>query len=331
MPIHNQITQRLLALSKLRGVGPSTLEKLVQVPNFPTCSIDDLAAINLKLSKALDAPSAWARAQQEADDDIDQADNFHARILCALDPEYPNLLRATRDKPFFLYVKGQLHHRPEKSITIIGTRHPTEHGKIVCERLTTFLSTNGWSIVSGLAMGLDAAAHSSALAAHGHTVAVLAHGLHTIAPKQHEHLARKIIDSGGALVTEYGFGIEPLPHQFVKRDRIQAGLSQAVVMVQSDEQGGSLHASRATLEYGRYLVVPFPTARDIDMRAPKIKANLVLVSDDEKARTELLRCKPEALQRVLILKGREDYPRLIDQISSSKSTADTITQDSLLS
>ena len=331
MSTQNLITQRLLALSKLRGVGPSTLEKLLLASDFATCTIDDLAALSSKLRKALEEPSAWSRALQAADSDFDQASKSQARILCPLDVEYPDLLRATPDKPFFLYVKGKLHAELEQTIAIIGTRHPTEHGKIVCERLTTFFATRGWTIVSGLALGLDAVAHSSALTTHGHTVAVLAHGLQTIAPKQHDRLARQIIDAGGALVTEYGFGVEPLPHQFAKRDRIQAGLSKAVVMVQSDEGGGSLHASRAALDYGRYLVVPFPTARDVDMKNPKIGANLVLASDDDNARTELLRCKPQDLRRVMILKGRDDYPRLIDQLRSNRSTTDTTAQGSLLS
>jgi DNA processing protein len=91
---------------------------------------------------------------------------------------------------------------------------------------------------------------------------VLAHGLQTVAPRQHQSLADDILAGGGALLSEFPFGRPPLPPQFVKRDRTQAGLAQGVVMIQSDVRGGSLHAARAALVYQRWLAVPYPTGKD---------------------------------------------------------------------
>ncbi|MDM4772866.1 DNA-processing protein DprA [Solimonas sp. SE-A11] len=319
----------LLALSKLRGVGPATLEKLARVPSLAEHSIDELSVLSSALKKALTGPVSWSESLQAARKDLDQADKMQARILCSLESAYPTLLRGTPDRPFFLFVRGTLHIEQEKSLAIIGTREPTENGRTICKRLTEFFVTQNWSVVSGLALGLDAVAHASAVATRGHTIAVLAHGLQTVAPKQHDRLAREILDSGGALVTEYGFGVEPSRHNFVKRDRIQAGLAQAVVMVQSDLHGGSLHASRAALEYGRLLAVPCPTARDLEKKEPKISANALLASGEDAARMELLRCKPADLSRLVILKGREDYPLLEDRIDQRPSSG-LIEQNSLL-
>ncbi len=307
-------TRRLLALSNLHGVGPATLEKIAEQPGFMTVSIDELGALVPKLRKALAEPTAWPAAQGKADHDLEQAGRHGARILCPMDTAYPALLRSAKNSPFFLYVKGVLPADQTKSIAVIGTREPTEHGKKTCERLSSYFASNGWSIVSGLALGIDAVAHSSALAAHGHTVAVLAHGLHTVAPRQHEYLAHQILDSGGALVSEFPFGMDPFVHQFVKRDRTLAGLASGVVMVQSDREGGSLHASRAALQYGRHLVVPLPTERDRNAQEPKIEANMLLASDNDNTKFELLKCRSEDLARLTILNGRSDYPDLMARL-----------------
>lgn len=316
-PTISPTSRFLFTLSKLRGIGPATLDKIAQQIELGTHTIDDLAKSNKKLQRALEAPNALSKAETDAEIDLEQASAHDARIVCALDLDYPRLLASTSDRPFFIYVKGTMHATPNKSVAVIGTRHPTEHGKITCERLTNLFCENSWSIVSGLALGLDASAHNTAIAAKGHTVAVLAHGLQTIAPKQHERLAQEIIEAGGALVTEYGFGTEAMPHQFVKRDRIQAGLSRAVIMVQSDVDGGSLHASRAAIEYGRHLIFPVATSRDRDKKEPKIGANLVLASGDSLAITALLRCKPEALSRLVPISSRSDYPALLDLLSEA--------------
>ncbi|MDP3271208.1 DNA-processing protein DprA, partial [Limnobacter sp.] len=163
-----------------------------------------------------------------------------------------------------------------------------------------------------MAIGCDGLAHQAALDCGAHTVAVMAHGLHMTAPSKHKSLAQAILASGGALVSEYPFGQAVQSQQYVKRDRTQAGMALGVVMIQSDLKGGSLYASRATLEYGRWLAVPYPTPRDMEKREPKVQANLVIAEAVPHERADLLRCTVSALERVIVLRNKEDYWRLAE-------------------
>ncbi|SQG10255.1 Rossmann fold nucleotide-binding protein Smf [Stenotrophomonas maltophilia] len=295
----------------LRGVGPSALKKVSASPNFLKYSAEDLARELPAASKALQDPDAWLRAVEDAQRQIEEAGRYESRILSPLDAEYPSLLSATKDDPFLIFVRGRLSDTPRRSVAVIGTRQPTQHGVLIAQRISQFFVGNGWSVVSGLALGCDAIAHQAALDAGGHTIAVLAHGLHTVSPARHRKLADEILEGGGALISEYRFGQDPLPQQFVKRDRTQAGLSQGVIMVQSDLKGGSLYASRASLSYGRWLAVPYPTALDFANGEPKIQANLVISDGSDKQKEEILACSPSDLGRVIVLRGRGDYPSLI--------------------
>lgn len=271
----------------------------------------DLAEHVPALKKALAVPGAWEGACEVAHAQVRKAEADGARIISGVDADYPRLLLQTSDDPFLLFVKGKLAPRPEQSVAIIGTRQPTAHGVLIAERIAGFFASNEWSIVSGLAIGCDAIAHRMALERGAHTVAVLAHGLQTIAPSRNKDLAQQILDAGGALVTEYRYGQGIQKQQYVKRDRIQAGMAQGVVMIQSDLVGGSLYASRASVEYGRWLAVPVATDRDKENGEPKVQANLLLANGDDKARADLLRCPPSALRRIFIIRSKDDYTQLL--------------------
>lgn len=305
------ITGKLLALSMLKGIGPATLRKMAGMANFETARNESIAKQFPSNATVLSDSEAWSRALEEAEQQADEAERHGARILSPLDPDYPALLAATKDDPFILYVRGTLAAFPAKSIAVIGTREPTSHGTVIDQRICHFLVEQGWSVVSGLALGCDAIAHQAALDKGGHTVAVLAHGLHTVAPKTNRRLAEEILNKGGALVSTHGFGVEPRPEFFVKRDRIQAGMAQGVVMIQSDLKGGSLHASRAALDYGRWLALPYPTDADRLNREPKVQANMTLAEGSEQERSELLRCSASALERIVVLRSREDYAKIV--------------------
>jgi len=298
---------RLFEISHLRGVGPKTLRGLAARPRLASASVEDLRWMDARLARALKEPGAFEQAQSLAELQLEQADRQDAFILSSVDPDFPRLLRMTDDAPMFAFVRGALASLGEKSIGVIGTQEPSHHGVLTTERLTQYFAGRGWTIVSGLALGCDAAAHRAAIAAGGKTVAVLAHGLQTVAPLQHAELAVEIVAMGGALVTEYAYGVEPAPHQFVQRDRIQAGLCKGVVLVQSDLDGASLHASRAALRYGRLLAVPRPTWADIDAASSEIKANLLLADGSDEEKLKLLQCDKAALSRIRVLSSREDY------------------------
>ena len=139
---------------------------------------------------------------------------------------------------------------------------------------------------------------------------MLAHGLHTIAPKSNERLAERILANGGALVSEFVFGEDPIPRNFATRDKTQAGMSRGVVMIQSDLIGGSLHASRASLGYGRILAVPTVTERDLANREPKAEANRVLTDGSDSEKLELLKCKSIDLKKLFPIRSKDDYASL---------------------
>lgn len=306
-------TQMILSLSMLKGVGPAALKKAVQMSRLDKCGVEEFATNIPQIERALSGEGEWVMAQEKALAQIEEAERHLARIISPADADYPTLLAATRDDPCILFVKGTLFQNPKRSVAIIGTREPTYHGEMIGRRITHFFVEQGWSIVSGLAIGCDAIAHQAALEAKGHTVAVLAHGLQMIAPSRHQKLAQDILAAGGALVSEYPFGQAIQKQQYVKRDRTQAGLAQGVVMVQSDLKGGSLHASRAALDYDRWLAVPFPTDKDRAAQEPKVQANLRIAEGSEAEKVELLRCKPSALKRIITLRGRDDYLLMLSQ------------------
>lgn len=324
-------TKLLLTLSAIKGVGPAALKKISALPNFWDLDLVKWSNAAPQVARALDgqAPDGvWEQAQLWADQQVAAAEKHGARILSPVDAEYPRLLADTKDDPFLLFVKGELAAEGQQSVAIIGTREPTQHGVMIAKRITQFFVEQRWSVVSGLALGCDAIAHQAALDAGGHTVAVLAHGLQMIAPSKHKELARKILDAGGALVSEYPFGKTALGSQFVKRDRTQAGMARGVVMVQSDIKGGSLHASRAALDYRRWLAVPYPTDKDRENEEPKVQANLVIADGTDAQRADLLRCPTSALRLVTVVRGREDYLRLIgeepgERLAAAQTIPDT--------
>ncbi|MEA2018856.1 MAG: DNA-processing protein DprA [Campylobacterota bacterium] len=320
----SDVTHKLLILSKIKGIGPKALIQLSKIKSFESLSFQDMAEENNVLKKKLEGIDLLD-AEKAAEYDISEARNSSSKIISVLDSAYPSLMKDISDKPAIVYVKGNFHSQEHDSIAIIGTREPTEHGKIITERISEFFVDNNYSIVSGLAIGCDTIAHDIAVKNAAHTVAVLSHGLQTIAPKQNIDLAKKILDTGGLLLTEYLFGTPVRPFQYVQRDRIQAALSKGVVMIQSDLKGGSLHASRATLKYNRKLVVPFPTPADIESKSSKTEANILIANDNIDERINLLKCSEEQLKNIFVLRGKNDYNELLTVLkSSSELPSDSI-------
>lgn len=303
----------------LRGIGSAYLKKIIQIPNFINLTVEDLAKYSPEIEKALSDKKVWENCQGQVDFQLIQAEKNKARIISLLDPEYPKLLAETKDAPVILYVKGQLSKHSEKSVAIVGTRKPTSQGSEIANRITRFFVENGWSIVSGLAIGCDTRAHKTALSLGGHTVAVLAHGLDMVYPKENIPLAEEILASGGALISEYCFNQEVKNHQYVKRDQVQAGMAQGVVMIQSSLTGGSLHAPRASLSYNRWLAVPIPTKKDMQNLEDSIKANIVITDEDQSEKIKLLKCTQKQLEHIIVLKSKNDYYRMTEFSLKTKS------------
>lgn len=309
-------TKNLLALSFVKGVGTKTLATLSNYKNFADFRIDDFTSLNKRLINALNKAKTanadfWQTAMKEAEEQITWAEKNDTRILSFFDADYPSLLKTSKEDPCILYVQGKLHTDDKKSVAVIGTRKASYQGELLTERITKYLVEQGQSIVSGLAFGCDAVAHRTAIKHGGHTVAVLAHGLQTLQPAAHKQLAKEILASGGAIISQYPFGTKPAGKLYVIRDRTQAALSRGVVMVQSNLGGGSLHASRAALADNRWLAVPIRPSQE--KSEPMFDANDDLISGDKAKIEAVLRQQitHQQLANIYALKHEDELSKLI--------------------
>jgi len=184
---------------------------------------------------------------------MEDAESQGVKILTSDDSRFPAQLRSIPDPPVVLYVKGELGSLAHPAIAVVGTREPTVFGAAAAERLGANLGAKGFVVVSGLALGCDTAAHTGCLQSHGVTVAVVAHGPDYIYPAKNRTLAQTIVDSGGALVSEYAPGVRPRPSFFVERDRLQSALSLAVIIVETDVEGGTMHTAGFAVKQKRRL------------------------------------------------------------------------------
>ncbi len=168
---------------------------------------------------------------------------------------YPKLLKEIPGAPKTLYYFGKLPPVQHIAIAIVGTRKATRDGIALTRQIAREISSLGITVISGLALGIDAAAHEGALFGGGVTHAVLANGLDSIYPRQHESLAQKIIAGGGSIISEYPEGSPALPHQFLERNRIVSGLCVATVVIEAPERSGALVTARNAIEQGREVFV----------------------------------------------------------------------------
>lgn len=169
-------------------------------------------------------------------------------------PAYPRSLALIDDAPPVIYYRGMLSTLAQvPGLAVVGTRKATPNGLVIAQRIGRYFGEAGWVIVSGLALGIDAAAHRGALQGNGKTIAVMAHGLGTVYPKTNASLADEILATGGLLLSEYPVGIPAKPEQFVLRNRIQIGLSVGSVIVEGEEKSGTRTQAEYCLKNKRHL------------------------------------------------------------------------------
>lgn len=302
-------TYKLLVISQIPNVGKAMINKVAKQISDWELDVNQLALKHFANQPRVSLSHVPAEAIQKADDIVAQANQFGDTIISQQDDIYPNSLRLTADAPAFLYCRGNIDLLNSKSIAVIGTREPSEHGKLIGERVTKWFVEQGWVIVSGLARGIDTIAHQTCLANNGKTIAIYGNHLNKVYPAENKNLVQEILDSDGLLISEYDYHNEGRPSQFVERDRIQAGLSTGVVLVQSDLTGGSMHASKAILKYGRYLIVLNQSNKDINERYIKTEANLFLLRatvDDVKMQFGLKTLEEAQLIKLM---GSDDYDK----------------------
>ena len=192
------------------------------------------------------------RKWQSAVDSIgERMEHCGATVLTITSENYPSQLKQIVGAPPLLYVRGEMENLQLPQIAVVGSRRMTSGGERNARDWSQFLAGGGFAITSGLAHGIDAAAHKGALAAHGKTIAVMGTGIDIIYPRQHQRLAENIIDHGGTLITAFEPGTAPLPTHFPSRNRIISGLSLGVLVVEAAPRSGSLITARLALEQNR--------------------------------------------------------------------------------
>lgn len=242
-----------LCLTLVPGLGPRTYRKLIaafgtddQILNAPVDALQQVSGVGPKLAAAIkthghrrEAEAEWQRVQQAG-----------CHLLAISDSAYPTGLREIPDPPPLLFLKGELRPSDALAVAIVGSRHCTNYGLQTAERLAGALARAGVTVVSGLARGIDAAAHRGALSAGGRTFAVCATGLGTVYPPEHRELAEEVAGSG-ALITESPMLQAPVAGLFPQRNRIISGLSLAVILVEASRKSGALHTARHAVEQNR--------------------------------------------------------------------------------
>jgi DNA processing protein len=242
-----------LALARVKGLGAVGIKKLAARFADPakifSASPGELAEIDGLHSEAIDRLvnfSDWA----DVEDEIQRIGAAGVTIVPLSDPRYPARLRMIADPPPLLYVKGQLLPVDDKAVAIVGSRSASDYGRRVARDLARGLSSLGFTVVSGMARGIDGVAHESALGAGGRTIAVLGSGVDRAYPSEHDRLYQRIIENG-AVISELPIGTRPAAFNFPARNRLISGLSLGVVVVEATEKSGSLITAALAVEQGR--------------------------------------------------------------------------------
>ena len=255
------ILMDLIRLTSIPGIGPKTSRALLarfgsasQVLRAPEASIREVSGVGPRLAAQI------VRADREIDAaaELDLCRRHHVTPIPQGAAAYPASLREIPDPPALIYVRGAIEPVDHLAVAIVGSRKCTPYGLRIAERLAASLARVGLTVVSGLARGIDAAAHRGALTAGGRTLAVLANGLSQVYPPEHERLAEEVVASG-ALISESPMRQSPLAGLFPQRNRIISGLCLGVVVVEATPRSGSLStASHATEQNREVFAVPGP-------------------------------------------------------------------------
>ncbi|MBI2022128.1 DNA-protecting protein DprA [Candidatus Daviesbacteria bacterium] len=320
----------LLALHSVDGLGPVRLKKILDYFGDSKSAWE----ASLKELRTLGIPqSVLERLQQLRkslipEEYAERILKSNTKVLTIFDKRYPELLKQIYDPPIVIFYRGEILPQDNFALGIVGTRRVTGYGKTVTAQLSTEISQRGFTIISGLARGVDTVAHNSAIEAGGRTLAVLGGGLNKIFPPENYKLVDKISSGFGAVLSEYPPDHPALSGNFPSRNRIIAGLSKAVLVTEAAEDSGSLITARIALEEGREVfAVPGPITSSLSKGpAELIKegAKLVFNTNDILDQLGLDRVKPQPKTEVklglgevelLILTCLENETMHIDEIS----------------
>ena len=260
-------TVTLLSALQLRGVGPVAARRVAaQLAHNLKAGGEPLALSELGFSKTHSA-AELADARANAERLIEKCISKSIEIFSILDEQYPRRLAQIGDAPPIVYVKGSPKSLNILGCAVVGTREASSYGLKIAHKISSMCADRHFNVISGLALGIDTAAHEGALSNNGVTLAIMAHGLDVIAPSSNKKLAERIIETGGALLSEHEPGVPPRPPEFVRRNRIQSGIAVCSIIVESGEKGGSIHQARFTHAQGRPVLAVLPEGGPPDFRS----------------------------------------------------------------
>jgi len=277
-----------IGIGLISGVGPMTAKKLIAyigsvegIFREKKHLLMKIPGIGVHLANEIVNQNVLEKAEKE----VFYIEKNEIEAIFYTDEKYPSRLKLCEDSPIMLFVKGKANLNAEKIISIVGTRSATSYGKEICEKLISDLKIYNPLIVSGLAYGIDISAHRAALKNQLSTVAILGHGFRNIYPPDHRNTATEMLDSNGGLITEFFSDDKFEPKNFLRRNRIIAGMSEATIVVESSKKGGAMFTAEMANSYNRD-VFAFP-ARTTDKHSEgcnfliKInKANLITSAED---------------------------------------------------
>ena len=243
-----------IVLNMISGVGTARFKALIEKYEEPY-KIFEQTVDSIAQTKGISVALAEKIINWENDIDLKDEINFTqlggARIITLDDPEYPEILKGIYDPPLCLYVRGTMPDFSYNTLAVVGSRRATIYGRKMAKHLTESAVLANWKIISGLAFGIDAIAHQTTVDAGGITIGVLGGGLSRIHPQEHIPLARQIVETGGALLSEFPMRYPVSRQSFPRRNRIVSGLSQAVLIVEAGLKSGALITAELGLNQGK--------------------------------------------------------------------------------
>ena len=249
-----QSVESLLALMSIKSIGPTTAVRLARA--FETWD----ALLTSSPSERVAVAGKAGASVQSRPESPGVTELAGARVVGHFDADFPDALRAAPQAPAVIWIRGTVGDKP--GIAVVGTREPTAAGLAASATLARWSVLAGYAVISGLAEGVDFAAHEACLDAGGKTVAVLGAGLDVLGPTDHMELAERILAAGGGLVSEVRPGVKASGRTLVPRNRLQVALSDAVLVAQTDLEGGTLTTAEQALKQGRPLACWGPEAGD---------------------------------------------------------------------
>ncbi len=259
---HKPPVREFVALHLLDNLGAQRIRLLLQSVEHPQLifrleryELESIRGIGPKTAEEVLGFNKW----DEVDRILEKTERIGAQIMTYWDDDYPDLLREIYDPPLMLWIKGDRSVLDTNAISIVGTRRVGKYGKEMAQKFAKELVDQNLTIISGLAYGTDGAAHQATVDTGGRTVAVLGSGIDWIYPSDHKGLAKKIVDTGGAVISEFPLGTAPEMGNFPVRNRIVSGMSLGTLVVASGLEGGSMITAKSALDQNREVfVIPHP-------------------------------------------------------------------------